>query len=61
MEALRNPLFCNLWIATVVPNIGTWMQDVGVEATLSTAVWKRMLLPGAIAAVTGGRTRPILE
>src|SRR6478672_11076798 len=26
---LRNALFRNLWIATVVSNIGTWMQDVG--------------------------------
>jgi MFS family permease len=26
---LRNPLFRNLWIATIVSNVGTWMQDVG--------------------------------
>jgi MFS family permease len=26
---LRNALFRNLWIATIVSNIGTWMQDVG--------------------------------
>src|SRR3954471_22310829 len=26
---LRNSLFRNLWIATIVSNIGTWMQDVG--------------------------------
>src|SRR5712671_966630 len=26
---LRNTLFRNLWIATIVSNIGTWMQDVG--------------------------------
>jgi MFS family permease len=26
---LRNALFRSLWIATIVANIGTWMQDVG--------------------------------
>src|SRR5215471_12960841 len=26
---LRNPLFRSLWIATIVSNVGTWMQDVG--------------------------------
>src|SRR5437868_10374790 len=26
---LRNPLFRGLWIATIVSNVGTWMQDVG--------------------------------
>src|SRR5438067_11431770 len=26
---LRNTLFRNLWIASIVSNVGTWMQDVG--------------------------------
>src|SRR5450631_493432 len=26
---LKNALFRSLWIATIVSNIGTWMQDVG--------------------------------
>jgi len=26
---LRNGLFRSLWIATIVSNVGTWMQDVG--------------------------------
>ena len=26
---LKNTLFRSLWIATIVSNIGTWMQDVG--------------------------------
>ena len=26
---LRSGLFRALWIATIVSNIGTWMQDVG--------------------------------
>src|SRR6202140_3015234 len=25
----RNTLFRSLWIATIVSNVGTWMQDVG--------------------------------
>ncbi len=28
---LRNPLFRALWIATVVSNVGTWMQNVGAS------------------------------
>src|SRR6059036_4240073 len=26
---LQNGLFRSLWIATIVSNVGTWMQDVG--------------------------------
>ena len=26
---LRSPLFRNLWLATIVSNVGSWMQDVG--------------------------------
>src|SRR5260221_8355211 len=26
---LQNALFRSLWIATIISNIGTWMQDVG--------------------------------
>src|ERR1700693_1002987 len=26
---LQNTLFRSLWIATIVSNVGTWMQDVG--------------------------------
>src|SRR5205809_7945658 len=26
---LQTALFRNLWIATIVSNVGTWMQDVG--------------------------------
>ncbi|HEX3138167.1 MAG TPA: MFS transporter, partial [Casimicrobiaceae bacterium] len=29
MEPAHNPLFRSLWIATIVSNVGTWMQDVG--------------------------------
>ena len=34
---LREPLFRVLWIATVISNIGTWMQDVG-ESWLMTSL-----------------------
>src|SRR5712691_7987630 len=34
---LREPVFRALWIATVVSNVGTWMQDVG-EAWLMTSL-----------------------
>jgi hypothetical protein len=34
---LRNSVFRALWIATVVSNIGTWMQDVG-ESWLMTSL-----------------------
>src|SRR5260370_34719592 len=34
---LRESVFRALWIATVVSNIGTWMQDVG-EAWLMTSL-----------------------
>ena len=29
LSPLKNTLFRSLWIATIVSNIGTWMQDVG--------------------------------
>ena len=28
---LRNGLFRTLWIATLVSNVGTWMQTVGAQ------------------------------
>lgn len=35
-QPLRQPVFRMLWIATVVSNIGTWMNDVGVNWTMLT-------------------------
>ena len=35
-QPLRQPLFRMLWIATVVSNIGSWMNDVGVNWTMLT-------------------------
>ncbi|EGT5738508.1 MFS transporter, partial [Cronobacter dublinensis subsp. dublinensis] len=33
---LRQPVFRMLWIATVVSNIGSWMNDVGINWTMLT-------------------------
>ena len=33
LQPLRQPVFRMLWIATVVSNIGSWMNDVGVNWT----------------------------
>lgn len=35
-QPLSQPVFRMLWIATVVSNIGTWMNDVGVNWTMLT-------------------------
>lgn len=35
-QPLRQRVFCMLWIATVVSNIGSWMNDVGVNWTMLT-------------------------
>jgi len=35
-QPLRQPVFRLLWIATVVSNIGSWMNDVGVNWTMLT-------------------------
>ena len=40
---LRQPLFRSIWIATVVSNVGTWMQSVGV-AWLMTSLTPSPLL-----------------
>ncbi|MDU7868969.1 MAG: MFS transporter, partial [Pantoea sp.] len=36
MQPLHQPVFRMLWIATVVSNIGSWMNDVGVNWTMLT-------------------------
>ncbi|WP_380181000.1 MFS transporter [Kalamiella sp. sgz302252] len=35
-QPLRQPVFRMLWIATVVSNIGSWMNDVGINWTMLT-------------------------
>src|SRR5258708_8982981 len=53
---LRNTLFRNLWIATIVSNVGTWMQDVG-------AVWLMTSLsssPSMVALVEAADSIPLM-
>ncbi len=35
-QPLHQPVFRMLWLATVVSNIGSWMNDVGVNWTMLT-------------------------
>src|SRR5215813_6238848 len=48
---LRQSLFRALWIATVVSNIGTWMQNVGA-AWLMTALTPSPVLVALVQAAT---------
>jgi MFS family permease len=53
---LQNALFRSLWIATVVSNIGTWMQDVGggwLMTSLSTS-------PSLVALVEAADSIPVM-
>jgi MFS family permease len=53
---LRNALFRSLWIATIVSNIGTWMQDVGagwLMTSLSSS-------PSMVALVEAADSFPIM-
>ena len=53
---LRNALFRNLWIATIVSNVGTWMQDVGagwLMTSLSSS-------PSMVALVEAADSMPVM-
>jgi MFS family permease len=53
---LRNPLFRSLWIATIVSNVGTWMQDVGagwLMTSLSSS-------PSMVALVEAADSIPVM-
>ncbi len=55
-SSLRHPLFRNLWIATIVSNVGTWMQDVGagwLMTSLSTS-------PSMVALVEAADSLPVM-
>src|ERR1041385_5268430 len=52
LRPLQEQLFRALWIASVVSNVGTWMQEVG-EAWLMTSLTNSPFLIGLLAtAVT---------
>src|SRR6202162_4463383 len=53
---LRNGLFRSLWIATIVSNVGTWMQDVGagwLMTSLSSS-------PSLVALVEAADSLPVM-
>ncbi len=53
---LRNALFRSLWIATIVSNVGTWMQDVGagwLMTSLSSS-------PSLVALVEAADSLPVM-
>ena len=53
---LKNSLFRSLWIATIVSNIGTWMQDVGagwLMTSLSSS-------PSMVALVEAAESFPLM-
>src|SRR5207249_3158606 len=53
---LQNALFRSLWIATIVSNIGTWMQDVGagwLMTSLSSS-------PSMVALVEAADSLPLM-
>jgi MFS family permease len=50
-KPLRYPVFRSLWIATVISNIGTWMQDAGA-AWLMTTLTTSPLFVALIQAAT---------
>ena len=55
LQPLRQPVFRMLWIATVVSNIGSWMNDVGVN-------WSMLTLsadPLAVALVQAASSLPM--
>src|SRR5438067_8657598 len=67
---LANPLFRALWIATVVSNVGTWMQNVGAgwlmtslapSATMVSLVQAATSLPAFILALPGGALADVLD
>src|SRR5437016_13806003 len=53
---LRNTLFRNLWIASIVSNLGTWMHEVGagwLMTSLSSS-------PSMVALVEAADTLPVM-
>jgi MFS family permease len=53
---LRNGLFRSLWIATIVSNIGTWMQDVGAGWLMTSLTTS----PSLVALVEAADSIPVM-
>ena len=67
---LRHALFRNVWIATVVSNIGTWMQDVGAGWLMTTLAPEPMMvalvqtasaLPAMLLVLPAGAVADIVD
>src|SRR5438552_12793173 len=67
---LYNSVFRALWIATVVSNIGTWMQDVGESWLMTSLTPSRVLvslvetagsLPVVLVALPAGALADIVD
>ncbi|PYM16516.1 MAG: MFS transporter, partial [Verrucomicrobia bacterium] len=48
---LRHPVFRALWLATIVSNIGTWMQNVGA-AWLMTSLTPSSVMVALVQTAT---------
>src|SRR5262245_47395365 len=53
---LRNRLFRALWLATIVSNIGTWMQDVGAGWLMT----ELTATPRLVALVESADSLPVM-
>jgi MFS family permease/quinol monooxygenase YgiN len=53
---LQNALFRSLWIATIVSNIGTWMQDVGAGWLMTSLTSS----PSLVALVEAADSLPVM-
>jgi MFS family permease len=53
---LGNPLFRALWIATIVSNVGTWMQDVGAGWLMTSLTTS----PSLVALVEAADNLPVM-
>ncbi|MEO8751091.1 MAG: MFS transporter [Casimicrobiaceae bacterium] len=53
---LRDALFRNLWLATIVSNVGTWMQDVGAGWLMTSLTSS----PSLVALVEAADSIPVM-
>src|SRR5512132_3550258 len=67
---LAEPIFRALWIASIVSNIGTWMQDVGESWLMTSLTLSPLLvalvetagnLPVVLAALPAGALADIVD
>src|SRR5215471_7573516 len=53
---LADPLFRGLWIATIVSNVGTWMQDVGAGWLMTSLTTS----PSLVALIEAADSLPVM-